>query len=110
MLIWNGFNPLQLHRNLKEASSNFTLQNNSIKYLVFGFEMFIFKVVLVIKRNIMITEQIRTLEYIQEFLGYSSSSKTTEIYTHVTHTARNKIVSPLDNLNLNLIDKKNEKS
>jgi len=64
----------------------------------------------VIKRNVMITEQIRTLEYIQEFLGYSSSSKITEIYTHVTHTARNKIVSPLDNLNLNLIDKKNEKS
>ncbi len=26
---------------------------------------------------------------------------TTEIYTHVTHTARNKIVSPLDNLNFN---------
>ena len=32
--------------------------------------MFIFKVVLVIKRNVMITEQIRTLEYIQEFLVY----------------------------------------
>jgi len=51
--------------------------------LAFGFKMFIFKVVLVIKRNVMITEQIRTLEYIQEFLVYSSSSKTTEIYTHV---------------------------
>jgi hypothetical protein len=46
--------------------------------------MFIFKAVLVIKRNVMITEQIRTLEYIQEFLGYSNSSKTTEIYTHIT--------------------------
>jgi hypothetical protein len=46
--------------------------------------MFIFKAVLVIKRNVMITEQIRTLEYIQEFLVYSSSSKTTEIYTHIT--------------------------
>jgi len=50
---------------------------------VFGFEVFIFKAVLVIKRNVMITEQIRTLEYIQEFLVYSSSSKITEIYTHV---------------------------
>jgi len=45
--------------------------------------MFIFKTVLVIKRNVMITEQIRTLEYIQELLVYSSSSKTTEIYTYV---------------------------
>ena len=45
--------------------------------------MFIFKAVLVIKRNVMITEQIRALEYIQEFLVYNSSSKTTEIYTHV---------------------------
>ena len=96
MLIWNGFNPLQLHRNLKEASSNFTLQNNSIKYLVFGFEMFIFKVVLVIKRNVMITEQIRALEYIQELLGHSSSSKTTEIYTHVSKNAISKIKNPVD--------------
>jgi hypothetical protein len=46
--------------------------------------MFIFKVVLVIKRNVMITEQIRTLEYIQEFLVYSSSSKTTEICKNIT--------------------------
>ena len=72
------------------------LQNNSIKYLVFGFEMFIFKVVLVIKRNVMITEQIRTLEYIQEFLVYSSSSKTTEIYTHVSKNAISKIKNPVD--------------
>jgi len=68
--------------------------------LVFGFEMFIFKVVLVIKRNVMITEQIRTLKYIQEFLGYSSSSKTTEIYTHITKKGWDKIKSPIDNLEL----------
>jgi len=28
-------------------------------------------------------------------------SKTTEIYTHVTRAAKNKIISPLDNLKLN---------
>ena len=64
--------------------------------MAFGFEMFIFKTVLVIKRNVMITEQIRTLEYIQEFLGYSSSSKTTEIYTHVSKKAIAKIKNPVD--------------
>jgi len=63
---------------------------------VFGFEMFIFKAVLVIKRNVMITEQIRTLEYIQEFLGYSSSSKTTEIYTHVIDQDGRGVRSPAD--------------
>ena len=68
--------------------------------MVFGFEMFIFKAVLVIKRNVMITEQIRTLKYIQEFLGYSSSSKTTEIYTHITKKGWDKIKSPIDNLEL----------
>ena len=38
---------------------------------------------------------------IQELLGHKSG-KTTEIYTHVTHTAKNKIVSPLDNLDLKI--------
>jgi len=68
--------------------------------LTFYFKMFIFKIVLVIKRNVMITEQIRTLEYIQEFLVYSSSSKTTEIYTHITKKGWDKIKSPIDNLEL----------
>jgi len=44
----------------------------------------------------MITERIRTLEYIQEFLVYSSSSKTTEIYTHVSKNAISKIKNPVD--------------
>jgi len=49
------------------------------------------------------------LRYIQELLGHKSSrtpthffkttGQATEIYTHVTHTARNKIVSPSDNIN-----------
>ena len=81
--------------------------------------MFILKAVLVIKRNVMITEQIRTLEYIQEFLVYkivvnffrnsvsklmrtkkwnktSSSSKITEIYTHVSKNAISRIKNPVD--------------
>lgn len=84
-----------LDKYLKKIKFNL-LQNNSIKYLVFGFEMFIFKAVLVIKRNVMITEQIRTLEYIQEFLVYISSSKTTEIYTHVSKKAITKLNNSVD--------------
>ena len=37
------------------------------------------------------------LRYIQQLLGHSSS-ETTERYTHVSKTALDKIVSPLDNL------------
>jgi site-specific recombinase XerD len=37
------------------------------------------------------------LRYAQELLGHSSS-KTTEIYTHITKKGLDKIVSPLDNL------------
>ena len=39
------------------------------------------------------------LGYIQELLGHKDS-KTTEIYTHVTKTAMNKIVSPIENLGI----------
>ena len=62
--------------------------------------MFILKAVLVIKRNVMITEQIRTLEYIQEFLVYSSSSKTTEIYTHITRKGLENIKNPLNDMGI----------
>jgi integrase/recombinase XerD len=37
------------------------------------------------------------LRYIQELLGHRSS-KTTEIYTHVTEKSLQKIASPFDNL------------
>lgn len=39
------------------------------------------------------------LRYIQELLGHESS-KTTEIYTHITSRGMNKIKSPLDNLDI----------
>jgi len=48
-------------------------------------------------------EQGEDLRYIQKILGHNSS-KTTEIYTHVTKTGLNKIKSPLDNLNINIED------
>jgi len=39
------------------------------------------------------------LRYIQEILGHTSS-KTTEIYAHVSRKSLGKIKSPLDTLNL----------
>jgi len=48
-------------------------------------------------------EQGEDLRYIQKILGHNSS-KTTEIYTHVTKFGLNKIKSPLDNLNIDIED------
>ena len=39
------------------------------------------------------------LRYIQNLLGHDSS-KTTEIYTHITNKGFDQIKSPLDNLNI----------
>lgn len=47
-------------------------------------------------------EQGVNLRYIQELLGHTSS-KTTEIYTHVSHSDMIEVKSPLENMNLSSI-------
>lgn len=57
---------------------------------------------ILIKKDSFATHLLRQdtdLRFIQELLGHNSS-KTTEIYTHITASAKGKIRSPLDNLEL----------
>ena len=50
-------------------------------------------------------EQGEDLRYIQKILDHKSS-KTTEIYTHITKKGMGKITSPLDNIDIESEDKK----
>jgi hypothetical protein len=60
----------------------------------------LWKIRLTNKSTLLIIQAYKGLSYIKEILGHRSS-KTTEIYTHVTTKSLGKIVSQIDTINLN---------